>query len=215
MAWYCADATRKRKLVLKDRAYWDLHGHQNASVFASELPDTNGLGQPLAAYDFRDRWNNDAHQVFHHLCKKHEGELKETHGRWVALDARSLGARDGYFMHPQLAMSSQQAKLNKKPSSLPRGSRLLVQNLDSVGDTTCWRRGEDGAWQVREARVFSFAELCFTFGHRYTMRELYWYYCGARVIFRTREHPQPNAEKHDARLLSRWETGSWDIRRHG
>ena len=70
-----------------------------------ELPDTDKLtGEPISYWDFRDRWNQDAKKLMHHLIKKHEGELKELEGHWVESSDPVSSIPDALF-DPQFSLN--------------------------------------------------------------------------------------------------------------
>ncbi len=172
VSWYHDSATHSRKVVRDPnaRAHF-MAGH----IFISELPDPNGLGQPLAADHFETFWHCDAEHMFYHLCQKHEGEVVETHGQWVkhGHDPISPNPAEGWYVHHQMAITQEQAGSIKTLNAQQPKTPLI--DLSAVGDTTCWKRSDDGGIEVRECRVFSFPTLCLEFLQDYSMRELYWY----------------------------------------
>ena len=68
-----------------------------------------------------------------------------------------------------------------------------------------------GDFLVREAKVISLGEAMWMFGNAYTAVEIYQYFCNCRRLSTKRPHAWTNAERREAILQHKGETGRWGL----
>lgn len=204
------------------------------------LADPDHPGQPLAGDVFERDWarrtttptGNPVKDLFHHIVKNHEGELRSMdQGKWVKM----WGVPPDALLHPQFSMDHQQfrdvkGKLNKgkgkdkgkgkadkgQPLAASKGKGNVDQPLADLKvpgfENRILHIANEHEYWVWTGGLTSLPRLAHALGAQYSLHELYGFWCAMDIRVTHREHPWPNQIKSDAAMLRKKETGRFGHR---
>ena len=173
------------------------------------LPDTDDIGQPMAAQTFRSRWQGSAKEVLKHLWKQTEGEVAELDGGWQPC----WGDRpeDGVFFAQQFSLDATQW-VNK--------GKGMFKSADGDYSTRAisFRPGDYPAkgrytYAFRRAWVITWPKLMFKLGDDFTAAELWGYYKSLPLLAVRRQHSWASELRQAAARYRHKEYGHWGHRR--
>ena len=209
------------------------------------VADPDNPGQPLATDVFERKWaqanttptNNPIKNVFHHIIKNHEGELRSMeNGTWV----RVHGVPPDALFHEQFAMDASQFWMckgvksgkgqgknkGKGRKSLWRDSPasgtgkgkvnqpLAVADLKVPGfENRILQIEDEVTFWVWTGGLTSLSRLAHALGPTFTFPEIYGLYCAMDIRVTHRVHSWPNQIRSDAAILRKRETGFFGHRR--
>ena len=149
------------------------------------LPDTDDIGQPMAAQTFRSRWQGSAKEVLKHLWKQTEGELAELDGRWQPCWGDP--PQDGVFFAHQFAIDGTQWANKGRGMFKSADGDYSTRAISFRPSLFSWP-ADGGTYAFRRAWVVTWPKLMFTLGNDFTAAELWAFYKSLPLLAVRRQH---------------------------